>query len=192
MSYRFNLPGNSMSDMDRKIQEIIDKESIRDLVHMYSRAADRHDHDLMRELYHEDAYDDHGSFFKGKAMEFIDMLPEIQKSMGILHHNVTTHNINMMGDKAEGETYILAFHQVLSDSGNFDVLIGGRYFDIYEKRAGIWKSLSRAVDADWAYVNDPSKVNLDHPMIEGANIGTSNSRDPSYKYLKSLRRGKRD
>ena len=44
-----------MSDMDRKIQEIIDKESIRDLVHMYSRAADRHDHDLMRELYHEDA-----------------------------------------------------------------------------------------------------------------------------------------
>jgi len=53
-----------MSDMDRKIQEIIDKESIRDLVHMYCRAADRHDHDLMRELYHEDAYDDHGPFLK--------------------------------------------------------------------------------------------------------------------------------
>ena len=180
-----------MSDVDSKIQEILDKESIRDLVHLYCRAADRHDHELMRELYHEDAYDDHGSFFKGKAMEFIDMLPEIQKSMGILHHNVTTHNIKLMGEKAEGETYIIAFHQVLGDTGNFDVLIGGRYFDEYEKRNGIWKFSSRAVDADWAYVNDPSQVNLNHSMIEGANVGTPNDMDPSYKYLKSLERGKR-
>ena len=181
----------SMSDVDSKIQEILDKESIRDLVHLYCRAADRHDHELMRELYHEDAYDDHGSFFKGKAMEFIDMLPEIQKSMGILHHNVTTHNIKLMGEKAEGETYIIAFHQVLGDTGNFDVLIGGRYFDEYEKRNGLWKFSSRAVDADWAYVNDPSQVNLNHSMIEGANVGTPNDMDPSYKYLKSLERGKR-
>ena len=180
-----------MSDVDSKIQEILDKECIRDLVHLYCRAADRHDHELMRELYHEDAYDDHGSFFKGKAMEFIDMLPEIQKSMGILHHNVTTHNIKLMGKKAEGETYIIAFHQVLGDTGNFDVLIGGRYFDEYEKRNGIWKFSSRAVDADWAYVNDPSQVNFNHPMIEGANVGTSNDKDPSYRYLKSLERGKR-
>ena len=180
-----------MGEVDSKIQEILDKESIRDLVHTYCRAADRHDHELMRTLYHEDAHDDHGSFFKGKAMDFIDLLPEIQKSMGILHHNVTTHNINLMGHRAEGETYILAFHQVLTDDQNFDVLIGGRYFDEYEKREGVWKFSSRAVDADWAYVSDPSKVNLAHPMIEGANIGTANSEDPSYKYLKSFKRGQR-
>ncbi|MDA9370569.1 nuclear transport factor 2 family protein [Gammaproteobacteria bacterium] len=180
-----------MGDVDSKIQEIIDKEAIRELVHIYCRAADRHDHVLMRKLYHEDAYDDHGSFFKGKAMEFIDMLPEIQKSMGILHHNVTTHNIKMAGNKAEGETYIIAFHQVLSDSGAYDVLIGGRYFDEYEKRDGIWKFSSRAVDADWAYVKDPSQVNLAHPMIEGANLGRPDNTDPSYKYLKSFRREER-
>ena len=52
-----------MSEVDSKIQEILDKESIRDLVHIYCRAADRHDHELMRTLYHEDARDDHGSFF---------------------------------------------------------------------------------------------------------------------------------
>ena len=107
-------------------------------------------------------------------MEFIDLLPEIQKSMGILHHNVTTHNIKLNGDRAEGETYIIAFHQVLTEEGNYDVLIGGRYFDEYEKRNNVWKFSSRAVDADWVYVNDPSKVNLTHSMIQGADIGSPN------------------
>jgi hypothetical protein len=178
-----------MSDLDSKIQEILDKESIRELVYTYCRAADRHDNELMRTLYHEDAYDDHGSFFKGKAMEFLDLLPEIQKSMGILHHNVTTHNIKLSGTKAEGETYIIAFHQVLTEEGNYDVLIGGRYFDEYEKRNDVWKFSSRAVDADWVYVNDPSQVNLTHPMIEGADIGSPNKEDPSYQRLKLFKRG---
>jgi len=178
-----------MSDIDSKIQEILDKESIRELVCTYCRAADRHDNNLMRSLYHEDAYDDHGSFFKGKAMEFIDLLPEIQKSMGILHHNVTTHNIKLNGDRAEGETYIIAFHQVLTEEGNYDVLIGGRYFDEYEKRNSVWKFSSRAVDADWVYVNDPSKVNLTHSMIQGADIGSPNKNDPSYERLKLFKRG---
>ena len=44
-----------MSDLDSKIQEILDKESIRELVYTYCRAADRHDNELMRTLYHEDA-----------------------------------------------------------------------------------------------------------------------------------------
>ena len=180
-----------MSDLDSKIQEILDKESIRELVYTYCRAADRHDNELMRTLYHEDAYDDHGSFFKGKAMEFLDLLPEIQKSMGILHHNVTTHNIKLSGERAEGETYIIAFHQVLTEEGNYDVLIGGRYFDEYEKRNDVWKFSSRAVDADWVYVNDPSQVNLKHPMIEGADIGSPNKEDPSYQRLKLFKRGVR-
>ena len=178
-----------MSELDSKIQGILDKESIRELVCTYCRAADRHDNELMRSLYHEDAYDDHGSFFKGKAMEFIDLLPEIQKSMGILHHNVTTHNIKLNGKIAEGETYIIAFHQVLTEEGNYDVLIGGRYFDEYEKRNDVWKFSSRAVDADWVYVNDPSQVNLTHPMIEGADIGSPNKEDPSYQRLKLFKRG---
>ena len=178
-----------MSELDSKIQGILDKESIRELVCTYCRAADRHDNELMRSLYHEDAYDDHGSFFKGKAMEFLDLLPEIQKSMGILHHNVTTHNIKLNGKIAEGETYIIAFHQVLTEEGNYDVLIGGRYFDEYEKRNDVWKFSSRAVDADWVYVNDPSQVNLTHPMIEGADIGSPNKEDPSYQRLKLFKRG---
>jgi ketosteroid isomerase-like protein len=178
-------------DRDAALQALLDKEAIRELVNVYCRAADRHDHELMRSLYHDDAIDDHGSFFKGLAMDFIDMLPEIQAPMEILHHNVTTHNIELHGDHAEGETYILAFHKVKTGEGSFDLLIGGRYFDKYEKRDGEWKFAHRAVVADWANLHDPSIVNLDNPVIEGSYIGRPGSEDPSYGFFAGFRTGAR-
>ena len=102
----------------------------------------------------------------------------------------TDQELKVDENNADGETYIIAFHQVLSEPENFDVLIGGRYFDGYQKRDGIWKFSSRAVDADWVYVSDPSKVNLDHPMIKGAHIGVPGNKDPLFKILKSAVWGK--
>lgn len=172
------------------LQQMLDKQAIMDLLNAYCNAADRHDHVKMRSLYHADAIDDHGSFFKGLAMEFIDKLPEIQAPMQILHHNMTTVNIALDGDYGEGEVYILAFHQVATDDGPMDVLIGGRYFDRYEKRQGQWKFSHRAVSADWATVNTPSTVNLTHPMIEGAHIGKPGPDDPSYGLYRLMAFGK--
>ena len=70
----------------------------------------------------------------------------------------------------------------------FDLLIGGRYFDKYEKRHGLWKFSHRAVVADWATVNDPSAVCLDHPMITGSHIGQPGQGDPSYAFFRLLKR----
>lgn len=175
--------------MDAQLQALLDKQAITELVHAYCNAADRHDHDKMRTLYHEDATDDHGAFFKGLAMRFIDQLPAIQEPMLILHHNVTTVNIALDGDYGEGEVYVLAFHQVRTEDGPVDLLIGGRYFDKYEKRGGVWKFSYRAVVADWATFNNPSTVRLDHPMIEGSYIGKPGPGDPSYDFFRLLRRG---
>jgi len=175
------------TEQERRLDALLDKQAILELVHTYCRAADRHDHELMRTLYHEDAMDDHGSFFKGLAMDFIDKLTEIQAPMKILHHNVTAVNIILDGNHAEGEIYVLAFHQVAGPNGSSDLLIGGRYFDRYEKRNGHWKFLHRAVVADWANLHDPSIVNLTNPMIEGSHIGRPGRADPSYAFFKHLR-----
>jgi len=177
--------------MDVRLQALLDREDITALVHSYCNAADRHDHDKMRALYHEDAIDDHGAFFKGLAMAFIDKLPEIQAPMLILHHSVTTVNIALDGDYGEGEIYVLAFHQVQTADQPVDLLIGGRYFDKYEKRAGVWKFSHRAVVADWATYNNPSTVCLDHPMIEGSYIGKPGADDPSYTFFRLLQRSRR-
>lgn len=174
---------------EEKISALLDKQEISELVQTFSNAADRHDHEKMRALYHSDAIDDHGSFFKGLAMEFIDKLPQIQAPMEILHHNITTHNIALDGDYAEGEVYILAFHKIKKEQGSMDLLIGGRYFDKYEKREGKWKFSHRVVVADWANLHDPSIVNLDNPVIEGSYIGKPGPNDPSYAFFKLFKRG---
>ncbi len=177
--------------MEQALRELLDKQALYELVMAYANAADRHDHDKMRALYHEDAIDEHGHFAKGPAMEFIDKLPAIQAPMAILHHNVTTVNLKLAGDKAEGEVYIIAFHQVKEGDRLHDVLIGGRYFDKYEKRAGVWKFSHRSIVADWAYAADPSTVRLDHPFLAGAHIGKPGPVDPSYGFFSLLKRGQR-
>lgn len=173
----------------KSLQELLDKEAIRNLVYRYCNAADRHDHVKMRGLYHPDAIDDHGDMASGPAQDFLDKLPEIQAPMEILHHNVTTMNIAVEGDYAEGEIYLLALHRVNADGRSFDVLVGGRFFDKYEKRNGEWKYLHHAIVADWANIHDPSIVNLDHPFLRGAHIGQPGPTDPSYGFFRLLRRG---
>jgi len=177
--------------MDTRLRELLDRQEITELIHAYCNAADRHDYELMRQLYHEDAIDDHGAFFKGLAQDFIDRLPDIQAPMKILHHNITTVNIALDGDYAEGEVYVLAFHQVATEGEPVDLLIGGRYFDKYEKRAGAWKFSHRAVVADWAKYSDPSTVRLEHPMIEGSHIGRPGPDDPAYGFFRLLTRGRK-
>ena len=175
--------------MDPRLATLIAKDAIRDLVSTYARAADRKDHALMRTLYHPDAMEDHGAFFQGLASEFIDRLPEIQAPIDILQHHVTSHNIVITGERAEGEVYVLAMHRVQRSGAAFDVLVSGRYLDGYECRDGAWKFSRRAIVADWAHVWDPSIITLDNDMVAGSLIGRAGADDPSYRLLGLLPRG---
>lgn len=183
-------------DQQAAIQALLDKQAIQELIHTYCNAADRRDYAKLRSLYHEDASDDHGGFFKGLAMDFIDQLPVIQESMEILHHNITTVNIKLDENPegalyGEGEVYVLAFHKVKTENGELDLLIGGRYLDKYEKRSGLWKFAHRSVLADWVNVHEPSQVDLNHPIIQGSLIGRPDEDDPSYGIFELLKRGQR-
>lgn len=173
----------------KAVQQLLDKQAISDLVHLYCRAADRRDYALLASLYHDDAIEDHGSFFQGLAKDFLQQMPAIQESMAILHHNITTLNLFFDAENphyAEGEAYVLAFHQVKTEQGLMDAMIGGRYLDKYEKRDGVWKFSFRTIVADWANINDPSVVDMSNPMVSGSYIGTADLQDPSYQLLRLL------
>jgi len=171
------------------LRAVVDKQQITELVHAYCQAVDRHDFEKVRALYHGDAIDDHGAFYKGPAMAYIDSLPVISADMEILHHNITTVNIRLDGDYAEGETYGIAFHQARTDNGLVDVIVGTRFLDKFEKRNGKWKFSHRSHALDWATLHEPSAVRLDYPWFSGSKLGKPGADDPSFAFFRLFKHG---
>ncbi len=56
--------------MDPRLQALLDKQEIEEVVLRYCRGIDRRDFDLVRACYHPDARDHHGSF-DGTVEEFV-------------------------------------------------------------------------------------------------------------------------
>jgi SnoaL-like domain len=56
-----------------ELQLLIDEAAIRRLLALYPRALDRHDRDLLKSLFHDDAIDDHGPFNES-AEGFVDFM----------------------------------------------------------------------------------------------------------------------
>ena len=155
---------DAMATTDPLLQEMIDEFQLRKLVHAYCRAVDRGDLATLRELYHHDAVDAHGAFSTGTVDDFLGELAAARPYIRSMQHNITTVNFAISGDSAEGEIYTIAIHTFSAGDRDVGVVVGGRYLDKYEKRDDTWKLIERTIVTDWAHVNDPSSVDLSHPI----------------------------
>jgi ketosteroid isomerase-like protein len=168
------------------LQEMLDEFALRKLVHAYCRAVDRGDLATLRELYHHDATDAHGAFSTGTVDDFLGRLAASRPYIRTMQHNITTVNFAIDGKTAEGEIYTIATHTFSAKDRDVDVVIGGRYLDKYEKRDDTWKIIERAIVTDWAHINDPSLVDLSHPITRDTLKGTPDAEDPSHRFFSLL------
>ena len=156
-----------MTPSDALLQEMLDEFQLRKLVHGY----------------------DHGAFSTGTADEFLDELAAARPFIRSMHHNVTTANFAVNGSAAEGEIYTIATHTFAAGDRDVGVIVGVRYLDKYEKRSGTWQFIERKIVTDWAHVNDPSSVDLSHPMTRDTPRGRPDANDPSYQFFSLLPKG---
>ena len=170
------------------VQEMLDEYALRKLVHGYCRAVDRGDLDALRGLYHPDAEDSHGSFSSGSVEKFLRTLTESRPFVRSMQHHITTTNFAISGDIAEGEIYSIATHSFAAGDGETEVVVGGRYLDKYEKCDGTWKFTTRWIVTDWAHVNDPSAVDVSHPITRDTPRGRPGPDDPSHEFFSLLSR----
>jgi ketosteroid isomerase-like protein len=168
---------------DPLLQEMLDEFALRKLVHNYCRAVDRGDFATLRELYHPDAVDAHGEISTGSVDELLRTLEASRPHIRSMQHNITTVNFVIEANLAEGEIYTVATHTFGAGDRDVDVIIGGRYLDKYEKRDDIWKIIERTIVTDWAHVNDPSAVDLSHPITKGTLKGSPGADDPSHQFF---------
>jgi hypothetical protein len=164
---------------EAKLELMLARDELHQLVTAYCRAVDRADYEALRGLYHPDATDSHGSFSTGGVEQFIEQLRAAEPYVRVSQHNVTTTNFVIEGEAARGEIYCLVFHTFAGPEHDVDVIIGGRYLDQYLKHDGSWKFSQRTIVADWAYQKDPSELNFGHPSTRGSLRGQPGQADPS-------------
>lgn len=160
-----------MTERDR-LHDLLDKDAIRDLVLLYSRAIDRKDVSLLRDLYTPDATDSHGDSFDGPAGSYCDFIERSLPHVAYSGHHVCNHLISVAGDHADGEVYALAYH-VFPDGqgGQVEDFMCVRYIDNYRREAdGKWRFAKRIVTYD---------VQVRRPFAGGGLMGQG-AADPSY------------
>ena len=132
-----------------RLQELIDRQDIYDLLMRFSRGVDRGDYDLARSVYHHDALDHHTGF-DGTATEFMDWFRGASAGLGAVHHMLGNFMVEIRGDRAVSEVYgILTMRGEDVNNARFNMTTGFRYVDRLERRAGVWGITERWVVRDW-------------------------------------------
>jgi ketosteroid isomerase-like protein len=176
-----------MNEHNSKMEEILAKDEIREVIMRLARGTDRRDKELMLSCYHPDATDDHGAF-RGNADEFADWVVESLKPMKTQHF-LGQIRIEVEGNVAYSESYCEAHHvfdpgpEMIPpegmQSGTMDWIMWLRYLDRFERRDnGPWLIANRLCAWDFEYMV-PASHRWD--LGESFKRGRTDRQDPSYR-----------
>lgn len=150
------------SQAPNTLETLLAKQDINDVLMRYARGVDRADAELLKSCYHEDATEEHGPTYSGLAHAYIDGAVPRMQAMGVMAHYLCNVAVELDGDVAHVESYVLTFARFEKDGEPWDTLTGGRIVDRFERRAGVWKIAHRKMAFDW---------NRDAPSSEGWCLG---------------------
>jgi SnoaL-like domain len=170
-----------------KLQNLLDRDAIRECIFGYCRGIDRVDEAALRASYWPDATDSHGAY-KGSASGFIDAaLPKLQASGRMIHH-VGNISIHLHGEQAAVETYFLAWQRDRSSNNSEqETFLAGRYVDRFEKRDDEWRVAARVVVYDWVQPMGAAPVDSETARFGlRVPIGGRKPDDPWYRLLAEL------
>ena len=142
------------SDILPELEELLAKQAITEVLHRYCRGVDRLDEDLVRDIYHDDAFDDHG-YWSGRGHDFAPfVVNRLRQENAWTTHSITNALIEVRGDVAISESQVMV-HLKRRNGGPVIVdVMGARYVDRFSKRNGVWKIDERTVVLDWHKVEN--------------------------------------
>ena len=166
--------------MDPRLQALIDRQDILDVLHQYAHGCDRGDEPRIVDTYHPGAWDNHGSY-QGTGHDFAKIVCTNNGERETMSHLMGQSQIRIDGDSAGAETYFNATIQRLVDDVRYIDMMGGRYVDRLERRDGQWRIQDRVCTCEWSFT-----TRVEDEWHERGEFvqGTWDKSDPSYKVLK--------
>jgi hypothetical protein len=139
--------GALLMNDDPRVQALLDKQEIHEVLARYARGCDRVWPELMASVYHEGSWDSHGSF-EGPGSAFARLPSRRGPENVVCHHALCQEYVELDGDVARCETYFICTWRRREDRGPVIAQLYGRYLDRFERREGIWRIAARRVVVD--------------------------------------------
>jgi hypothetical protein len=161
----------------RDVAYLMDRAAIADCIASHARGCDRHDVDLITAAYHPDGTDEHGKV-TNLGTEYGDWANQVHAATSQVHtHNITTHTVDIDGDDAHAESYVI----VLLLNGSTAQVISGRYIDRLERRDGQWRIAVRRSTVEVMFLADASVLQSSFFKDTGYLVGVRDRSDLSYQ-----------
>ena len=140
------------------LETLASRAAIADVINRYCHILDRRRWESMAMCFHPDATYLFGAI-DGDWRHFVGAAQAVLDPLRSSHHQIGNMLIRLDGDRADSETYFTAYHRVAAEAPasaplpgtghDYDVVIGGRYIDRFERRDGEWRIAHRTGVSDW-------------------------------------------
>jgi hypothetical protein len=181
---------NQIDGIEARLRLVEDRQAIHDVIVRYCRGVDRSDPDLVLSAFHDDAIDNHF----GVVLPFREAIGTLQAarsgsppSKTTSMHNICNVLIELDGDIARCESYVIVIVRIPQDGGAIDWMHAGRYVDRFERRNGVWRIAHRTVVYDLERFDEvvPAPAGLSQARyLEKAVRGKRGLGDFSYEILR--------
>ncbi|SMY16664.1 nuclear transport factor 2 family protein [Photobacterium aquimaris] len=179
-----------MMDMQQKLQVLLDKQDITEVMYRFARALDRVDGALMKNTYWEDAIEEHQDpifpelfFYNDNAHKFVEPAMEGFKQLKATQHRISNPLIEVNGDSATAECYVWAYHLHEENGVDKEGILGGRHQFLFERRNDTWKIKHRSTIFDWNQNQNATAIWSE--KYDDKYKGKRDKSDESYLYLKN-------
>lgn len=171
------------------IQQVWDRQEIEQLMYRHARSLDRMDAELMKSTYWPEGIEEHQDPIYPELFAWNDnawkFVPEAMKgfsNLKVTQHRISNILIELNGDKAVAETYVLAYHVHEEEGVDKEGILGGRHHFKLVKRNNEWRIMHRSTVFDWNQNRDATAVWSE--KFADKYRTKRDKTDDSYNYLK--------
>ncbi len=142
--------GPNVSSKDPLIQDLIDRQALRDLMTRYYYCVDRYDFEGVKSIFTPDAFlDFNAGTWRDSGVDKISKMISGIYSNRLTFHFMGTQRIDVQGDTANMDTYAMAHHLKPAGDHELDTVWGLRYVDQAVRTKDGWRVKHRTMIADW-------------------------------------------
>lgn len=136
--------------MEPELQRLIDESDVRRVMLDYARGVDTRDWTLVRSIFADDAYI-HGTRTQAPVAQYLTTLTPGVEGFGSTMHVIGNHLIEVDGDNARTETYLVARHFRDQPGTSEALTLGVIYRDQLSRNPdGRWRIHRRDVEQKWS------------------------------------------